>query len=204
MRKILREKFFNRPTITVARELLGKYLVCRCHCLIRPSSRAKLTTGHGENKRIVKKYKDVAVMITEVEVYDGFKDKASQAFRGKTERNKIMFGEAGTIYVYFTYGMHFMLNIVTGKKNYPAAVLIRGAGEYNGPAKLTKALKIDKRLNNKTLGKKTGLWVEDRGILSRKLKVESGKWKIIRTPRIGIPRAEEWVKKPLRFVLKNK
>ncbi len=184
MKKILNHKFFNRPTAIVARELLGKYLVHRHYSLIRT------------NKKIVKKCKDVAVVITEMEAYDGFKDKASQAFRGKTEHNKIMFGEAGTIYVYFTYGMHWMLNIVTGPKDYPAAVLIRGAGEYDGPAKLTKALKIDKRLNNKTLGKKTGLWIEERGmkILPRQIK---------KATRVGIRYAAEWANKKYRFILKK-
>ena len=70
-------------------------------------------------------------MITEVEAYDGFKDKASHASRGKTERNKIMFEKAGKWYVYFTYGMHWMLNVVCGQKNYPAAILIRGAIQFN-------------------------------------------------------------------------
>ncbi|PIY95650.1 3-methyladenine DNA glycosylase, partial [Candidatus Jorgensenbacteria bacterium CG_4_10_14_0_8_um_filter_39_13] len=92
MRKILSQSFFNRPALTVAKELMGKYLVRRY--------RGKL----------------VSAMITEVEAYDGFKDKASHAFRGMTDRNKIMFGPAGFWYVYFTYGMHWMLNIVTGKK----------------------------------------------------------------------------------------
>src|SRR3989304_10562893 len=100
--KTLEKKFFVRPTLTVAKDLLGKYLTIR---------------ADGKIQRF---------MITEVEAYDGFKDKASHASRGKTERNTPMFGEAGVWYVYFTYGMHYMLNIVTGPQNYPAAVLIRG------------------------------------------------------------------------------
>lgn len=205
MRKVLNQKFFNRPTATVAKELLGKFLVRRHrhYSLIRA------------NGRVVEKYKTVALMITETEAYDGFKDKASHAHRGETARNKIMFGEAGHIYVYFTYGMHWMLNIVTGKKGYPAAVLIRGLkhssamfarstllwradlGELNGPAKLTKALKIDKRLNGKPLSKKSGLWIENRGV--RVVPKD-----ILQTRRVGVSYAGEWADKKLRFVLKEK
>jgi len=173
MKKALTQKFFDRATLKVAEELLGKYLV--------------------------RKYrgKEIALMVTETEAYDGFKDKASQAHRGETPRNKIMFGEAGRSYVYFTYGMHWMLNITTGKKGYPAAVLIRGADVVSGPARLTKFLKIDKKLNNQILSKVTGLWMEDRG-------VKVSKKDILRSPRIGIPRAEEWVDKPYRFLFKQK
>jgi DNA-3-methyladenine glycosylase len=108
-----------------------------------------------------------------------------------------MFGEAGRSYVYFTYGMHWMLNAITGEKGYPAAILIRGTDAVSGPARLTKFLKIDKKLNDKALGKAAGLWIEDRG-------VKISKKDLIRTPRIGIPRAEEWVDKPYRFLLKDK
>lgn len=172
MKKVLGEEFFDRPTLTVARELLGKFLV----------------------RRIGKK--EIALMITETEAYDGFKDKASHASRGQTLRNTPMFSHPSTIYVYFTYGMHWMLNLVCGKEKYPAAVLIRGAGEVVGPALLTKALAIDKSLNTHMLGKKSGLWVEDRGVGIKPRDIE-------RTPRIGIAYAGEYVHKPWRFVLKE-
>lgn len=92
--------------------------------------------------------KNAALQITEVEAYNGPLDRASHASRGRTPRTKIMFGPAGRFYIYFTYGMHWLVNIVTGSENYPAAVLIR-AGKYydpqkkewslvNGPARLTK------------------------------------------------------------------
>jgi DNA-3-methyladenine glycosylase len=123
MKVKLTKKFFNRPTVAVAKDLLGKFLVRRC-------------SG-----------KEFAYMITEVEAYDGFSDKGSHAHRGETERNKPMFAEAGRWYVYLTYGMHWMLNIVCGKKGYPAAVLIRGVQGISGPARITKKLRINRQFN---------------------------------------------------------
>lgn len=170
--KILTKIFFERPTLIVAKDLLGKYLV----------------------RKIGKKITKYAIV--EVEVYDGFKDKASHASRGKTLRNAPMFGEAGIWYVYFTYGMHYMLNIVTGPKNYPATVLIRGIEGINGPGRVTKQLKIDKKFNNKTASPKTGLWIENNS------KFRNSKLEIRNYPRIGINYAGPvWSKKPLRFVL---
>lgn len=175
MRKILTKKFFERPTLVVAKNLLGKYLCRRL------------------SNRIAKCH-----MITEVEAYDGFKDKASHARSGKTLRNAPMFGEASKWYVYFTYGMHWMLNIVTGPKNYPAAVLIRGVIgpiRLNGPAKLTKFLKIDKRFNSKPASRLAGLWIEDRGIKIKKSQIK-------RAPRVGVAYAGEWARKNYRFYIK--
>ncbi|MBI4120875.1 MAG: DNA-3-methyladenine glycosylase [Parcubacteria group bacterium] len=170
MKKIIPTSFFNRPTTKVAKELLGMFLVRKV------------------------RGREVAHMITEVEAYDGFSDKASHAARGRTKRNEVMFAEAGTIYVYFTYGMHWMLNVVTGEKEYPAAILIRGVEGISGPARLTKALKIDKKFNTKKLGRKTGLWIEDRG-------VEIKKSDIRRTPRVGVAYAGPvWARRPYRFV----
>src|SRR3989344_5697076 len=131
MKKILGEQFFERSTLAVAKELLGKYLVRRV------------------------RGKEVSGMITETEAYDGFHDKASHASRGKTPRNAPMFGPAGCWYVYFTYGMHWMLNIVTREKGYPAAVLIRGVGDISGPARVTKRLKIDKKLNGMSASRRS-------------------------------------------------
>ncbi len=171
--KVLLPKFFEKPALGVAKNLLGKFL-------------ARKSGG-----------KIIALMITEVEAYDGFLDKASHAHRGQTERNKPMFGRAGRWYVYFTYGMHWMLNIVTGNKGYPAAVLIRGADDINGPAKITKFLKIDKKFNDKIADKKSGLWIEDRGI-----KIKSSD--IRRLPRVGVDYAGPWAKKLYRFTIKGK
>ncbi len=118
MRLILEQSFFNRPALTVGRELLGKYIV------------------RAEGAR------ETALQITECEVYDGFRDRASHAFRGKTPRNAVMWSDAGFLYIYFIYGMHWLLNVVVGKKDYPAAILIRGGGDISGPARLTARLHI--------------------------------------------------------------
>lgn len=153
----------------VAKELLGKYLVRR----------------YGA--------RNIPLMITEVEAYVGSEDKACHASCGKTERNKIMFEGGGRWYVYFTYGMHWMLNIVTGPKNYPAAVLIRGTDKVAGPGRLTKYLKIDRSFNGSLADKKSGLWIEDRGC-------EIKPSEIVKAPRIGVDYAGlPWAKKPWRF-----
>ncbi|MDP3785030.1 MAG: DNA-3-methyladenine glycosylase [bacterium] len=178
MTKILKKSFFQKPTLGVARNLLGKILIRKF--------RRKLIKG----------------IITETEAYCGPEDKASHASHGRTERTKVMFGEAGTIYVYLIYGMHYCLNIVTEEKNYPAAVLIRGvrinlpdgkAGnqELSGPGKVSKYFHIDKSLNAKKLGKKTGLWVEqDSNVLRSKIQASR---------RIGVDYAGKWAEKPWRF-----
>lgn len=171
MKKVLTKEFFERNALEVAEDLLGKYLV----------------------RKLGKK--EIALRINEVEAYDGFEDKASHAHKGKTERNKVMFGDAGNWYAYLVYGMHNMLNVVMGGKDYPAAILIRGAGDIGGPGKLTKFLKIDRKINNKPALVKTGLWFEDRGELVDNEKIK-------RTARIGVDYAGPiWAKKDYRFVL---
>lgn len=173
MRKVPNE-FFNRKTLTVAKDLLGKYLVRKI------------------NGKVLKE------KITEVEAYVGPHDLACHSSRGKTKRNEPMFGTPGTIYVYFTYGMHWMLNIITEEKDFPAGVLIRGTESFSGPGRLTKNLKIDKTLNNQMLGVKSGLWIEEDE------KFKNKKLKIIKTPRIGINYAPEpWCSAPYRFVLED-
>ncbi|OGD24853.1 hypothetical protein A2819_00590 [Candidatus Azambacteria bacterium RIFCSPHIGHO2_01_FULL_40_24] len=172
--QVLSQKFFERSTITVAKDLLGKYLVRR------------------RGKKVEK------FIITEIEAYKGLKDKASHASRRKTKRNAPMFGEAGHWYVYFTYGMHWMLNIVTGPKNYPAAVLIRDVDGINGPARITKQLKIDKKFNNKLAMPKSDLWIEENS------KFKNSKFEIRNSPRIGVNYAGPiWSKKKWRFTLIN-
>ena len=179
---ILKKEFFERSTLKVAQELLGKFLTIK-HSV--PNSR-----------HLVLRF-----MITEVEAYDGPHDKASHAHRGKTRRNAPMFGKAGVWYVYFVYGMHNMLNIVTCRKDYPAAVLIRGIKPFggrtpnlNGPGKLTKFLKIDRKFNKKEAVLKNGLWIEDRDVKIKKSQIKS-------SPRVGINYAQEWKDKNYRFYL---
>jgi DNA-3-methyladenine glycosylase len=185
---MLSSEFFNRSSIIVAKDLLGKYLV-----------------RHVNGKKTFWK-------IVETESYEGFFDKASHASRGQTVRNTPMFGKAGTIYVYFTYGMHHMLNIVCGKKGYPSAILIRGVEGCIGPGRLTKKLVIDKTLNGEPLGSRSGLWVENENAkgkltLGGATTVQRGKnkmqrVKILKTPRIGVDYAGPvWSKKLYRFVL---
>ena len=177
MRKVLRESFFNRDTKVVAKELLGKFLV----------------------REIVGK--EISVMITETEAYDGPNDLASHASKGKTARTEIMFGKPGKFYVYLCYGVHFMLNVVTREHGYPAAVLIRGAKlnisgtPLNGPGKITKFIQVNKDLNGKVAKKSNNLWFE-----SRKVKVP--KFKIKKLPRVGVDYAgTTWSSKKLRFLL---
>ena len=133
-------------------------------------------------------------MITDVEAYDGFDDKASHAHRGETERNAPMFGEAGHWYVYLVYGMHWMLNIVTGEKEYPAAVLIRGVEGFSGPARVTKLLGVTKTVNGKKADYSSGFWIEDRSVKIARSSLRRG-------PRIGVDYAGVWAKKPYRFYL---
>ncbi|TSD01833.1 MAG: DNA-3-methyladenine glycosylase [Parcubacteria group bacterium Athens0714_25] len=186
----LKKDFYNKSALIVARELLGCFLVRKI------------------NGKILR------AMIVETEAYEGPDDSASHASRGRTPRNDVMFGEPGICYVYFTYGMHHMLNIVTGKKDYPAAVLIRAVEPFfeienppsfetsarqrktNGPAKLTKVLQIDRSFNKAPVYvKKYGLWIEN----GEKIK----KSEIVCAKRIGIDYAGKYKDKPWRFYIKN-
>lgn len=172
MRRVLKPNFFRRPTLRVARELIGKYLVRRIGS------------------------REVAQMITEVEAYTGFRDKASHASRGPTPRNRVMFESGGVWYIYFTYGMHWILNVVTGHKRYPAAVLIRGVERISGPARVTKFFRVGRRCNGKAVGRASSLWIEDRGVVVRPAEVQ-------RSPRVGVDYAGEWKSKPWRFFLSH-
>jgi DNA-3-methyladenine glycosylase len=169
--EILGKDFFNRPVVKVAQDLIGKYLV----------------------RKIGRKI--IALQITEAEAYDGPHDLACHASKGRTKRTEPMFGHAGQFYVYLCYGVYWMLNIVTGPQNYPAAVLIRAAGELKGPGKITKNLQINKSLNAKKACPGSGLWFEDRGIRIPKSQIR-------KTPRVGVSYAGTvWAKKRYRFIL---
>ena len=133
-------------------------------------------------------------MITEVESYVGFCDRASHASRGMTPRNRVMFGPPGHWYVYFTYGMHWMLNIVTEREGYPAAILIRGVQGISGPGRVTKFFKVDGRWNEKPAARSSGLWIEDRGLRIPPRRIRRAK-------RIGVDYAGAWRDKLWRFFL---
>ena len=163
----------SKNTVALARYLLGKFLV-----------RATL---HGVR----------AAMITEVEAYDGERDRACHARHGRTARNAVMYGPGGFWYVYLCYGVHEMLNLVTGPRGYPAAVLIRGVEGANGPGRVTRGFRIDRRLNGAPATRESGLWIEDRGTRAPRGAIKT-------TPRIGVDYAGPvWAKKPWRFVLRT-
>jgi len=136
----LQESFYQRECLEVAKELVGKWLVRQL-----PS---------GEMRRL---------RITETEAYCGEEDTACHAHRGRTNRTEVMYAKAGTIYVYLCYGIHWMLNLVTGEEGQPQAVLIRASDGAPGPGRLTKALAVTGELNRGSiLGEE--LWIEDDGI----------------------------------------
>jgi len=172
MPRIVKAKAFQSGrTVAVARNLLGKFLV--------------RSTPLGA----------VARMITEVEAYDGEGDRACHARHGRTARNAVMYEPGGVWYVYLCYGVHEMLNLVTGPRNHPAAVLIRAIEGVRGPGRVTKMLGIDRRLNGAGCDPASGLWIEDRGV-----RLPSGAIRV--TPRIGVDYAGPvWARKPWRFVL---
>lgn len=171
MAKVLTKKFFDRPTLEVAQELLGKFLVRKYQGTI------------------------ISSMITEVEAYDGPHDKAAHGSKGLTPRNKALFGEAGHWYVYFIYGIYWMLNTVCGKEGYPAGVLIRGVQDISGPGRLTRLFYIDGSFNGRSISKSSDLWIEDRG-----LKVNDKQ--IVRSKRIGVDYAGKyWAGRLYRFNL---
>lgn len=182
-----------RPTLEVARDLLGKRIV-----------------------RILGR-KTLVGKIVEVEAYRGSVDPASHAYRGKTKRNEVMFHEGGHLYVYFTYGMHFCANIVTRKKGIGEAVLIRAVEPVSGLEEMKKNRGTKGRnWDRKTLVELTsgparfcsafGIARAENGtdLLGKKVFVASGpripRWKIRRTTRIGIRNGKG---KPWRFFLKG-
>ncbi len=168
--KKLPREFYERDTHVVAKELLGKLLV---------------RTWHG---------KKLIVRITEVESYVGEDDKASHASRGRTPRTTVMYGEPGRAYVYLIYGMYYCLNVVTEKKGFPAAVLIRAAGEFSGPGKLCRGLHIGKAQNRLDVTRNPLLYIADDGFRPRPRD-------IIATPRIGVDYAGEHALLPWRYYI---
>jgi DNA-3-methyladenine glycosylase len=168
--------------------------------------------------RLVRRLGDqrLAGIIVETEAYLGETDLACHARCGRTPRNAVMYGQAGRVYVYFTYGLHWMLNVVSEREDFPAAVLIRAIepveglaamraarglrpiGDLtNGPAKLCQALQIDRALNGIDLAdERSALWIEaDRSVPARS---------IARGPRRGLGRTPEpWLSRPWRYWIRG-
>ena len=180
--------FYEQPTVNVAKQLLGKYLV----------------RNHSQGVTVGR--------IVETEAYIGPHDLACHASHGRTPRTEVMFGPAGHAYVYFVYGVHYMLNLVTEAFNHPAAVLIRALEPIDGielmkarrrtdkrrnlcsgPGKLCQAFAIDRSLNAADLCGDI-IHVEDRGEPIPKFLVR---------PRIGVDYAGKWKDKPFRFLVRG-
>ena len=172
----LSKRFYQRDTLKVAQNLLGCFLARQI------------------GKKIIKG------MIVETEAYIGEDDLACHASRGRTPRTEIMYGEAGRAYVYMVYGMHHCLNVVTEKKNFPAAALIRGivvkGGNVmlDGPGKLCRFLKIDRKFNGWDLTEGKKLWIE-KGIKIKKPRIKKSK-------RVGIDYAGKCKHYLWRFYLR--
>lgn len=174
MSTILTHAFFKRSTLTVARALIGKYLV----------------REHANGT--------IAGKIIEVEAYVGVQDKACHASKGRTARTEVLFGPPGISYVYLIYGMYHLLNVVTERTDFPAAVLIRAieveGALIDGPGKICRELGIDRSLNRLDMTEGRHVWFEDRG--GRGIRKKIGTF-----PRIGVEYAGSWAKKPWRFRL---
>ncbi len=173
MRSVVEAKAWESgDTPWLARDLLGCYLVLR-----RPDGSLR------------------AARITETEAYHGPEDLACHASRGRTARTAVMFGPAGRWYVYLCYGVHEMLNLVTGPEGWPAAVLIRGVEGLSGPGRVTRAFGIGRALNGLPAGPGSGLWIErdeaDEPVLPHE---------VLAGPRVGVDYAgPDWASRPWRF-----
>jgi DNA-3-methyladenine glycosylase len=173
---------FNRPTLRVARDLLGKFIVRR--------HRGRL----------------LQAMIAETEAYKGPRDLASHAAGGRrTARVEPLYGDGGTVYVYLVYGLHWLLNFSTAGRGKPEGVLIRGivvesAGGSTliaGPGRVTRHLKIDKQLDGADVTVSSALWLEDRGVRLPEKDLTRG-------PRVGVDYSGPyWAARPWRFRITN-
>src|SRR5260370_22124939 len=191
MKKLPREFYTRSDVVEVARDLLGKKLV--------------VPDRNGSR---------VAELIVETEAYRGREDRASHGYNGRrTTRTETMYDCGGTAYVYFVYGMYHQFNVVTNVEDIPHAILVRavepvegldamrrrrrGRSEYeltSGPGRLCLALGIDRKLDKADLlGDR--VWIEEGVSISPR--------QISRGPRIGIDYAEEWIKKPWRFWIRD-
>ena len=169
--------FYDRDTVLVARELLGKYLVVE--------------------KRGVRRIG----RIVETEAYLGPHDRAAHSARGLTERTRVMFGPPGHAYVYLIYGMHHCLNVVTERAGHASAVLLRAvepvanlAGRSSGPGLLCRALRINRSDNGRDLLGNTVYIAKPR---------DAAVFSIVKRPRIGVDYAGAWAKRLLRFYIRD-
>ncbi len=173
----LSRDFYDRDTVAVARDLLGKLLVHRADGVTR--------VAH----------------IVEVEAYLGPHDLAAHSARGLTPRTRVMFGPPGHAYVYLIYGMYYCMNVVTQAEGKASAVLLRAVepvknveGRTQGPGLLCRALGIDKRLHGHDL-LSADFHVADDGA--------AGRVSIVKRPRIGVDYAGHWAKRLLRFYIRG-
>ena len=166
----LEEGFFRRDVLLVAPYLLGKKII------------RVFDNGIKEEH-----------IITETEAYRGEEDLACHASKGRTPRTEVMYEQGGRVYVYLIYGMYWMLNFVTGSKDIPQAVLIRGIKDFDGPGKVGKKLELNKTFYKENLFTSDRIWLEN----------TNDKVDFTTSPRVGIDYAsEEWKNKPWRFTLK--
>ncbi len=175
--RVLPRDFYDRDTVLVAQELLGK-------CLVH--------TSQGVQR---------AGRIVETEAYLGPHDLAAHSARGLTPRTKTMFGPPGHAYVYLIYGMYHCMNVVTQREGMASAVLLRALepvanleGRTQGPGLLCRAMHIDRRLNGHDLLSDEFFIVDDG---------YSGKFSIVKRPRVGVDYAGHWARRLLRFYLKG-
>ena len=140
MEQRLQREFFSRDCLEVAPELVGKVLACR-----------------QEDGQVLR------LRISETEAYRGESDTACHASHGRTKRTEVLYMGPGTIYVYLCYGIHWLLNVITGQVDQPQGVLIRACAEAPGPGRLTKALGVTGELNRQDIVTSPVLWLEDDG-----------------------------------------
>ena len=193
MHSRLSREFYQQDVLKLAKTLLGKVFIC---------------IDSGER---------LSGMIVETEAYLGIPDKAAHTVGGRqTPRNQSMWEDGGTLYVYFTYGMHHCMNVVAQQAHEPVAVLIRALEPLegiesmyprrkaarkdhqlcSGPAKLCQAMNINRDQNGIDLVTNTNLWIEDHQIKVLSNHIASG-------PRIGVQYAQDWTDKPYRFWIKD-
>ena len=172
MNKRIDPEFFHRDVLEAAPDLVGKILVHR------------LPDGTELRERIA-----------ETEAYRGEEDKGCHAAKGRTKRTELLYGESGVIYVYLCYGMHWLMNVITGEKDQPQGLLLRAGKRFDGPAKKKKNMKIDGSFNGIDLRSCEEIWFEDDGCRPE----------IKTAPRVGIDYAGDyWKNIEWRFIADRK